>query len=77
LEPDVEDGVGFISRTPDSKEWAGSHSRVLNRHDGKLVILFADGHANALSLKRFFENEDDAAFRMWNRDNQPHRERLK
>jgi prepilin-type processing-associated H-X9-DG protein/prepilin-type N-terminal cleavage/methylation domain-containing protein len=72
-----EDGVGFISRTPDAKEWPGSHSRVHGRHTGKLVILFADGHVSSLKLNRLFEHQDDAALRMWNRDNQPHRERLK
>jgi prepilin-type processing-associated H-X9-DG protein len=51
-----EDGVGFISRTPDTKEWLGSHSRVIRRHDGKLAILFADGHVSAIALHRLFSD---------------------
>ena len=71
-----EDGVGFIARTPDARENAGSNSRVPKRHEGALNILFADGHVNSVTLKRLFEDRSDAALRMWNRDNQPHRERL-
>jgi prepilin-type processing-associated H-X9-DG protein len=74
-ETTYEDGVGFLSRTP-TKEYAGSNSRVPRRHEGRLVILFCDGHVTPLSLKRLFEDKSDDALRLWNRDNQPHRERL-
>ena len=72
-----EDGVAFIARTPDVEEYAGSNQRVPQRHKGRLVILFADGHVNPLTLRQLFSDTSDEALRMWNRDNQPHRERLK
>ena len=71
-----EDGVGFISRTPDAEEYAGSSLRVPQRHQKRLTILFADGHVNSLTLDRLFKDRSDDALRIWNRDNQPHRERL-
>ena len=71
-----EDGVGFISRTPDAEEYAGSSLRVPQRHQKRLTILFADGHVNSLTLERLFKDRSDDALRIWNRDNQPHRERL-
>jgi prepilin-type N-terminal cleavage/methylation domain-containing protein/prepilin-type processing-associated H-X9-DG protein len=71
-----EDGVGFLSRTP-VKEWAGSTLRVSQRHAGRLMILFCDGHIMPLTLKRLFLDQSDDALRLWNRDNQTHRERLK
>jgi len=36
----------------------------------------SDGHAEALTLKTLFEDNDDTALSRWNRDHQPHRERL-
>ena len=71
-----EDGVGFISRTPDVQEYAGSNLRVPERHNKALTILFADGHVSSLKLSRLFSERSDEALKIWNRDNLPHRERL-
>jgi len=71
-----EDGVRSLSRSPSAKDYVGSTSRVMKRHDGTAVLNFADGHVSAMTLKRLFEDKDDAALRIWNRDYQPHRERL-
>jgi len=35
-----------------------------------------DGHVEALVLRSLFEEASDATLRRWNRDNQPHSERL-
>jgi prepilin-type N-terminal cleavage/methylation domain-containing protein/prepilin-type processing-associated H-X9-DG protein len=71
-----EDGVGFISRTSDAKEYAGSNLRVPKRHNKNLTILFADTHVSSVKLQRLFLDRDDEALKMWNRDSQPHRKRL-
>lgn len=46
------------------------------RHLARANVLFCDGHAEALTLKTLFEDNADAALSRWNRDHQPHRERL-
>ena len=47
-----------------------------SRHQGKAIVLFCDGHVEPLSVKAVFADIDDVALSRWNRDNQPHRERL-
>ncbi len=46
------------------------------RHGGALNVLFCDDHVEALKLKPLFFDRSDAALRPWNKDNEPHRERL-
>lgn len=48
----------------------------LTRHQGKADVLFCDGHVESPTLKFVFEDTTDAALVRWNRDHQPHRERL-
>jgi prepilin-type N-terminal cleavage/methylation domain-containing protein/prepilin-type processing-associated H-X9-DG protein len=50
---------------------------VRKRHDGKLAVLFCDGHVEAMKLEPVFFDRSDQALSRWNRDNQPHRGRLK
>ena len=73
----LEDGTGFISRTPDAKEYEGSNERVPLLHQKRLVILFADGHVVTMRLERLFQDRSDAALALWNRDGLAHRERLR
>jgi prepilin-type processing-associated H-X9-DG protein len=47
------------------------------RHNGRLNVLFCDGHVTPPSLQLLFRDTSDAALRRWNRDNQPHRELLR
>ncbi|MBN8247684.1 MAG: hypothetical protein J0L84_09595 [Verrucomicrobia bacterium] len=47
-----------------------------NRHRGDLNVAFADGRVQAMPLRTLFEDSSDGALRIWNRDNQPHRERV-
>ncbi|MCW5556799.1 MAG: prepilin-type N-terminal cleavage/methylation domain-containing protein [Verrucomicrobiae bacterium] len=47
-----------------------------SRHRGKINVAFVDGHVAALPITRLFSDTSDEALSMWNRDNQPHRERL-
>jgi prepilin-type processing-associated H-X9-DG protein len=51
--------------------------RASSRHQGKANVAFCDGHVESPTLKLLFEDTGDAALRRWNRDNQPHRDRLR
>ncbi len=46
------------------------------RHGGKATIAFCDDHVESLSFQLLFKDTNDSALRLWNRDNQPHRENL-
>ena len=46
------------------------------RHIGKLNVLFCDGHTEAPTLNNLFVDTSDAALIRWNRDHQPHRDKL-
>ena len=46
------------------------------RHQGKLNVVFCDGHVESPTLKFLFEDTSDAALVRWNRDHLPHREQL-
>lgn len=49
---------------------------TLARHQGKANVMFCDGHVESPALKFLFEDTSDAALVRWNRDHQPHREKL-
>lgn len=42
------------------------------RHQGKLDVVFCDGHVESPTLGFLFTNTTDAALVRWNRDHQPH-----
>jgi prepilin-type processing-associated H-X9-DG protein/prepilin-type N-terminal cleavage/methylation domain-containing protein len=48
----------------------------LNRHQGKANVVFCDGHVESPTLQFLFEDTSDEALSRWNRDHQPHREKL-
>ena len=54
----------------------GSSRRAYARHRGKAEVVFCDGHVEGPRLRTLFADESDAALSRWNRDHQPHRERL-
>jgi prepilin-type N-terminal cleavage/methylation domain-containing protein/prepilin-type processing-associated H-X9-DG protein len=54
----------------------GSSRRAYARHRGKAEVVFCDGHVEGPRLQTMFADESDAALSRWNRDHQPHRERL-
>lgn len=72
----IQDGVWKLCRGQDAQEFYGSTRRSNRRHKGKANVLFCDGHVDSPSLDFLFRDETDQALRIWNRDNQPHRERL-
>jgi prepilin-type processing-associated H-X9-DG protein len=53
-----------------------SYGNTLTRHQGRANVTFCDGHVESPTLKFLFEDTSDAALVRWNRDHQPHRERL-
>jgi prepilin-type processing-associated H-X9-DG protein/prepilin-type N-terminal cleavage/methylation domain-containing protein len=50
--------------------------RAMARHQGRIDVLFCDGHVESPWLKYVFEDTSDAALIRWNRDHQPHRDDL-
>ena len=48
----------------------------LLRHQGRANVLFCDGHAESAMRRALFDDTNDAALVRWNRDHQPHRDRL-
>lgn len=46
------------------------------RHRNKANVVFCDGHVESPTLRFLFEDTSDAALARWNRDHQPHREKL-
>ncbi|MBN8249519.1 MAG: hypothetical protein J0L84_19005 [Verrucomicrobia bacterium] len=52
------------------------HPFETNRHRGDLNVAFTDGRVQAMPLRTLFEDTSAGALRIWNRDNQPHRERV-
>jgi prepilin-type processing-associated H-X9-DG protein/prepilin-type N-terminal cleavage/methylation domain-containing protein len=72
----ISDGRGLLWRSQGAEERFGSTERSRSRHQGKANVAFADGHVEAVPLNVLFVEESDAALSRWNRDHQPHRERL-
>jgi len=50
--------------------------KPFSRHEAKINVLFCDGHVESPKLSFVFEDTSDAALSRWNRDHQPHRDRL-
>ena len=46
------------------------------RHQEKVNVLFCDGHVESSARRTLFEDTSDAALVRWNRDHQPHQDRL-
>jgi prepilin-type processing-associated H-X9-DG protein len=46
------------------------------RHKGKANVVFCDGHVESPALTFLFKDTSDRSLVRWNRDNQPHREKL-
>ena len=67
-----------IPRPPPPKgqvDYGTPAARLLHR--GKWNVVFCDGHVESPSIKELFFDRTDASLRRWNKDNQPHFERLK
>lgn len=65
-------GIDFMRQDLTYLEQRGAYAR----HQGRLNVVFCDGHVESPTLKFLFEDTSDAALARWNRDHLPHRERL-
>lgn len=54
----------------------GGTQRAMRRHSGKANVVLCDGHVESVSLHSLFTDSNDDVLRRWNKDNQPHREKL-
>jgi prepilin-type N-terminal cleavage/methylation domain-containing protein/prepilin-type processing-associated H-X9-DG protein len=75
-----KDGDGVLWRSPTAQDQDFHDKRITKRinqrHKGRINVVFCDGHLEAPTLETLFSDESDTALRKWNRDSQPHRERL-
>ena len=72
----IQDGLWSITRWPAAMEYRESSERSRKRHSGRANMAFCDGHVESLTLDSLFLDTSDSALKRWNRDGQPHRERL-
>ncbi|MCX6896347.1 MAG: hypothetical protein NTZ16_12780, partial [Verrucomicrobia bacterium] len=72
----IGDGGLALGRTSGLQDDAERTKRSHARHQGKANVVFCDGHVESPTLQFLFEDTSEAALRRWNRDHQPHRERL-
>jgi prepilin-type processing-associated H-X9-DG protein/prepilin-type N-terminal cleavage/methylation domain-containing protein len=74
----IQDGEMLMWRTYSvtNEDYTGSTKRSYARHQGKANVVFCDGHVESPTLKFLFADTSDDALCRWNRDHQPHRERL-
>jgi prepilin-type processing-associated H-X9-DG protein/prepilin-type N-terminal cleavage/methylation domain-containing protein len=60
----------------DNLDYLKQSGNTFTRHQGKANVVFCDGHVESPTLPFLFADTSDAALSRWNRDHQPHRERL-
>jgi prepilin-type processing-associated H-X9-DG protein len=72
----IADGQSCFWRHSGAVGFANSTRRSYARHSGKAQVVFCDGHSAALPLKSLFTETNGAALALWNRDHQPHFDRL-
>jgi prepilin-type processing-associated H-X9-DG protein len=76
----IWDGVNFLWRNNNLKYYLGSTigstHRAYIRHQEHANVVFCDGHVESPTLKFLFTDTSDATLVRWNRDHQPHREKL-
>jgi prepilin-type processing-associated H-X9-DG protein len=63
-------GRGQVMVEPDGTK------RAYRRHAGKANVVFCDGHTETIRLKTLFVDTTDDALRRWNKDHEPHRDRV-
>ncbi len=68
----VVGGIDFMRQDLKYLEQCGASAR----HQGRLNVVFCDGHVESPTLQFLFADTSDAALSRWNRDHLPHRERL-
>jgi prepilin-type processing-associated H-X9-DG protein/prepilin-type N-terminal cleavage/methylation domain-containing protein len=69
-------GVGFFERDNLDMLLKFKYGNTQTRHQGLANVAFCDGHVESPTLQFLFADTSDEALSRWNRDHQPHRERL-
>ena len=69
----IERALKDVAASPNTSAW----TKRYRTHDGFLNLVFCDGHVEANSIFQLHLDERDASLRRWNRDNEPHRDKLK
>jgi prepilin-type processing-associated H-X9-DG protein/prepilin-type N-terminal cleavage/methylation domain-containing protein len=72
----VEGGISSLERMNEQPTVLWDTKEPIARHQGKANVVFCDGHVESPTLQFLFEDTSDAALSRWNRDHQPHREKL-
>jgi len=68
--------VGGVFFTRQDLDYLDRNGRASSRHQGKVDMAFCDGHVESPPLPFVFGDTSDAALVRWNRDHQPHRDKL-
>lgn len=68
----IGESDGFIFMRSEGYDFPKS----LLRHQNLANVVFCDGHVESPSLKFLFADTSDTALMRWNRDHQPHRDKL-
>lgn len=55
---------------------AATYGNILTRHQGRANVAFCDGHVESPLVPFLLDDLSDPALTRWNRDHQPHRDRL-
>jgi len=72
----VRDGAAWLQRSSGTITDPADLSRANARHKGKANVAFCDGHVESPTLKSLFEDKNDPDLVRWNRDHEPHMDRL-
>jgi len=72
----VGESISFVRYSRKALEYHEKNENASLRHHGKFNVVFCDGHVESPTLPFLFTDTSDAALSRWNRDHQPHRERL-
>jgi prepilin-type N-terminal cleavage/methylation domain-containing protein/prepilin-type processing-associated H-X9-DG protein len=72
----VRDGGLALGRRHGVEDHLDSTRRSHSRHRQAANVVFCDGHVESPTLQLLFNATNDAALVRWNRDHQPHRDRL-
>jgi prepilin-type N-terminal cleavage/methylation domain-containing protein/prepilin-type processing-associated H-X9-DG protein len=75
---EVTETFGHIMREGPPYEYPRAKTRATGwkRHDGRLNMLFCDGHVDGMKVQTLFHSKEDRDLRLWNIDHEPHRDRL-
>jgi len=74
---EITHGEAILARRRLNRAEVPKWGPVNERHQGKATVGFGDGHAETIPLSQLFISDTEDDLRRWNRDQMPHRERLK